>query len=398
MASQGEVVHLEWACQHGISPNLPTPESCQYAATCPRQIAKHQRRARGFVPAVKERHTVEKKLTTLIDKALSRRSFLAGSTTLAAATVIAGCSSGTDYIPPTPTPTPTPTTPTDADYLNYALNLEYLEAQFYLYAATGSGLVTADISGGASSGYTTPGTLTVGSAAQVPNLTPAQQQILNEIAYEEQSHVRFLRSALGASAVAMPSIDLSFFGPLAVAAGITTAATGTGSFNPFSSFDYFLVGAFIFEDVGVTAYSGAAGLLTDKTVNLPAAAGILAVEAYHAGYIRTSLTGRAIAAAAAGTPYPYLTAANQVAALRATLTVGASAAPSTTGSVETDLILPTSVTTPSAIVAADPVHAVGFARTVNQVHHIVYGSATVGVKSGGFFPNGTNSIFATTTA
>ena len=41
--------------------------------------------------------------------------------------------------------------------------------------------------------------------------------------------------------------------------------------------------------------------------------------------------------------------------------------------------------------------AVGFARTVNQVHHIVYGSATVGVSKGGFFPSGTNSIFATTT-
>ncbi len=345
---------------------------------------------------------MEKKLTKLIDKALSRRSFLVSSGTVAAATVLSGCGGSSSTTPtPTPTPTPNPTpTPSDADYLNYALNLEYLEAQFYLYAATGSGLVAADIAGGANSGYTTPGTLTLGSAAAVPNLTPAQQQILNEIAYEEQSHVRFLRTALGASAVAMPSIDLSFFGPLAVAAGVTTAATGTGSFNPFSSFDYFLVGAFIFEDVGVTAYSGAAGLLTDKTVNLPAAAGILAVEAYHAGYIRTSLTGRAIAAAAASpaTPYPYLAAANQVAALRATLTVGKSTAPSTAGSVETALVLPTSVSTPSAIVAADTASAVGFARTVSQVHHIVYGSATVGVKSGGFFPNGTNSIFATTTA
>ncbi len=340
---------------------------------------------------------MEKKLTKLIDKALSRRNFLAGSGTLAAATVL-GCSSGSSTTTPTPTPTPTPSTPTDADYLNYALNLEYLEAQFYLYAATGTGLSTADISGGSASGFTTVGTLTVGDAAAVPNLTAAQQQILNEIAFEEQAHVRFLRSALGTSAVAMPSIDLSFFGPLAVAAGITTAATGTGSFNPFSSFDYFLVGAFIFEDVGVTAYSGAAGLLTDKVTNLPAAAGILAVEAYHAAYIRTSLTGRAIAAAAAATAYPYLAAANKVAALRATLTVGDSNAPSTTGSVETALVLPTSVTTPSAIVAADPTNAIGFARTVNQVHHIAYGSATVGVKSGGFFPNGTNSIFATTTA
>jgi hypothetical protein len=87
-----------------------------------------------------------------------------------------------------------------------------------------------------------------------------------------------------------------------------------------------------------------------------------------------------------------------VEALRATLTVGNSAAPSTSGSVETLLVLPTSLTTPSAIVAADSSDAVGFARTANQVHHIVYGSATVGVAKGGFFPNGTNSIFATTTA
>jgi hypothetical protein len=198
----------------------------------------------------------------------------------------------------------------------------------------------------------------------------------------------------------MPDIDLSFFGPLAVAAGITTSATGSGAFNPFSSFDYFLVGAFIFEDVGVTAYSGAAPLISAAGVAsgfLTAAAGILAVEAYHAGYVRTSLTGRAIAAGGAAN-YPYIAAANKVEALRATLTVGNSAAPSTTGSVETTLVVPSTTSTPSAIVAADPTTAVGFARNVNQVHHIVYGSPTVGVAKGGFFPNGTNSIFATTTA
>ena len=198
----------------------------------------------------------------------------------------------------------------------------------------------------------------------------------------------------------MPDIDLSFFGPLAVAATITTSATGSGAFNPFSSFDYFLVGGFIFEDVGVTAYSGAAPLISAAGVAagyLTAAAGILAVEAYHAGYIRTSLTGRAIAAGSASA-YPYLGAANLVEDLRATLTVGDTAAPSTSGSVETLLTLPTSLTTPSSIVAASASDAVGFARTVNQVLHIVYGSATVGTKSGGFFPSGTNSIFATTTA
>ena len=343
-----------------------------------------------------------KTLDALVEKALSRRSFLAGAGVVAASAAVAGCgndNSGTTT-PVTPPTTPVTSTYTDGDVLNFALNLEYLEAQFYLYAATGSGLATADTTGGSASGFTTTGTVTVGSAAKVPNLTTVQQEILNEIAFEEQTHVQFLRAALGNTAVAMPNIDLSFFGPLAVAATVTTDATGPNAFNPFSSFDYFLVGAFIFEDVGVTAYSGAAPLISPTGVAagyLTAAAGILAVEAYHAAYVRTSLTGRAIAAAAAGTAYPYLAAANLVEALRATLTVGNSAAPSTTGSVETALILPASLTTASSIVAADPTTAVGFARSVNQVHHIVYGDPTVGVAKGGFFPNGTNSIFATTT-
>ena len=309
---------------------------------------------------------------------------------------MAGCSG---YTAPTTTTTTTTHVITDSEVLNFALNLEYLEAQYYLYAATGTGLSASDTA--APSGYTgkfKEGAVTVGNAAAVPGLTSAQQEILNEIAYEEQAHVKFLRSALGAAANPMPDIDLSFFGPLAVAATITTAATGTGSFNPFSSFDYFLVGAFIFEDVGVTAYLGAATLISAAGVTagyLSAAAGILAVEAYHAAYIRTSLTGRAIAAGSASA-YPYLGAANLVAALRATLTVGNSAAPSTPGSVETKLVLPTSVSTPSAIVAASADTAVGFARTVDQVLHIVYGSPTVGVAKGGFFPSGANSIFATT--
>ena len=339
------------------------------------------------------------KLSTLINRGISRRKFVAGigaGAGAVAALNLAGCGSSS----PATTTTPPPSGPTDADVLNFALNLEYLEAQFYLYAATGSGLEASDTTAGSASPYQTVGTVTLGYAAAVPGLTPAQQEILNEIAYEEQEHVRFLRSALGTAAVPMPNIDLSFFGPLAVAATITTAATGAGSFNPFSSFDYFLVGGFIFEDVGVTAYSGAAPLISPAGVAvgyLTAAAGILAVEAYHAGYIRTSLTGRAIAAGSAAA-YPYLGAANLVEDLRATLTVGDSAAPSTTGSVETLLTLPTSLTTPSSIVAASAATAVGFARTVNQVLHIVYGSATVGVASGGFFPNGMNSIFATTTA
>ncbi|MES2394290.1 MAG: ferritin-like domain-containing protein [Acidobacteriota bacterium] len=345
-----------------------------------------------------------------IDKALSRRNFLVGAgttaATVAAATLVAGCgndnnnsgsSGGT-------------TSYSDTDILNFALNLEYLEASFYLYAATGSGLAATDTTAGSASGYSTVGTVTQGSAAKVAGTTTTQQQIINEIAFEEQQHVKALRFLLGTKAVPMPNIDLSFFGPLATAAGITGA-----TFNPFASFDAFLIGAFIFEDVGVTAYLGAAPLISAAGVSvgyLSDAAGILAVEAYHAAYIRTALTANAVKAGATSptsSAYPYPGIANQVGALRATLTVGNSGAPgsSNTGnsgaagssaSVEVPLTVPTSATSISSIVAADSKSAIAFGRTTNQVLHIVYGSATVGAKSGGFFPSGINSVFATTTA
>jgi hypothetical protein len=333
------------------------------------------------------------KLSELYKRSVSRRNFVAGAGALGAASALAGCSSGatTVVVPPV-----TGNSYGDTDVLNFALNLEYLEAEFYLRAATGQGL-PANLTTGTANGKAgvagTPGTVTVGSAAQVSGLTMGQQQILNEIAYEEQQHVIFLRTALGAAAVARPALDLSFFGPLAVAAGIFTATQP--AFNPFASFDAFLIGAFIFEDVGVTAYSGAAGLISAAGITagyLSAAAGILAVEAYHAAYIRTAITARS---ATNGTTY--IDIANKVAALRQALTVGPTPSVDSPTNSETPLIAP-SATGPTAIVAASSQNAIGFARTVNQVHHIVYGSPTVGVAKGGFFPSGTNSIFATTTA
>jgi hypothetical protein len=345
---------------------------------------------------------------SLIDKALSRRSFLAGAGGVAAAAVLAGCSDDG-----TTTTTTSSSSYTDADILNFALNLEYLEAQFYLYSANGKGLEATDTM--APSGYTgkyTMGSLTLNSATVTAAAVPAtatQMQIINEIAAEEENHVRFLRAALGSAAVPMPSIDLTFF------TGLGNAITpAVANFSPFTSFNAFLIGAFIFEDVGVTAYLGAAPLISAAGVAagyLTAASGILAVEAYHAAYIRTVLTAQA-ATSSTGTAgsSTYLNIANSVEALRAALTVGNSGAPTTSqntgnsgaagssASVEVPLTAPTSLTSLSSIVAADSGSALAFARNVNQVHHIVYGSATVGVAKGGFFPNGTNSIFSTTTA
>jgi hypothetical protein len=155
------------------------------------------------------------------------------------------------------------------------------------------------------------------------------------------------------------------FTAAATAAGITSPSP----FNPFADENSFLLGSFTFEDVGVTAYHGAASLLSDKS-NLMAAAGIYATEAYHAGEIRTLI-------AQAGDPYVGL--ANKISALRA----------SAGGGMETMLA-------GNAIVAADA-NSIAYDRTTDQVLHIVYLSPSAGVVAkGGFFPNGLNgNIFAT---
>jgi hypothetical protein len=334
-----------------------------------------------------------KNLSELVDKALSRRSFMARSGAAAAAAVVAGCGGSST---PTPTPTPTPTaTPapakfTDVDYLNFALNLEYLEAEFYLRAATGTGLTAAD-TGNATT------TVVVPSTTMVPGLSTAQQNYIYEIAQNELDHVRFLRSALGSSAVARPNLDLmNSFNGAAAAASIGPA------FNPFASYEAFLVGAFVFEDVGVTAYHGAAGLLTSKTY-LAAAASILAVEAYHAAEIRTLLIADSIATATVTatlvTPNPtYVGYANQISKLRGTLGGGNETTLTPLPAYAVPFVS-TAYTPASSIVAADSTNSICYARTTDQVLHIVYAAIPgAGTKGGGFFPNGMAGNISVTTS
>lgn len=158
----------------------------------------------------------------------------------------------------------------DINILNFALNLEYLEAEFYLFATTGTGLTSADTTGMGTAGATTGG-------AAVPFTDSLLQSTAEELAVDELAHVRYLRAALGRKAVAKPAINL--------------AALGLG----FANETEFQIVARAFEDVGVSAYGGAAAAIKSKKI-LAVAARILATEAYHAGNIRLQVVQDEIAA------------------------------------------------------------------------------------------------------
>jgi len=212
----------------------------------------------------------------------------------------------------------------DGDILNFALNLEYLEAEFYCMSTLGKTLVQLEvIDEGDTTGPTTGGAFVKGLyQSSVGDLSGA-------LRIHEENHVKFLRSALGSSAVKKPAINLDALGY-----GYTSVAS-------------WLELARQFEDVGVSAYLGAAPLISSKAY-LAAAGAILSVEAFHSGAIR-------MACIQTGTASP---------------------------AVDSQDIPPTSANFFDASSGS-----LAISRTPAEVLNIVYGGGT---SSGGFYPDGMN--------
>ena len=123
----------------------------------------------------------------------------------------------------------------DVDILNFALTLEYLEAAFYTEAISNGKVFNGET-----------------------------QNFARIVAAHERAHVKFLKGALGAKAVASPKFDFK-----------DTTSDQT-KFEATST---------VLEDTGVQAYLGQVGNIKSKTI-LAAAGSILPVEARHAAWIR----------------------------------------------------------------------------------------------------------------
>jgi hypothetical protein len=134
------------------------------------------------------------------------------------------------------------------DVLNYALTLEYLEAEFYAMGiAKGTALVPAG----------------------------APANAIKTIGDHETAHVNFLKTAItaaGATPVAKPTFDFTAGGAFA---------------DVFTNYATFLAVAQTFEDTGVRAYKGRAAEITGGGDVLTAALNIHSVEARHAAHIRS---------------------------------------------------------------------------------------------------------------
>ncbi|MCW3075378.1 MAG: dessication-associated protein [Flaviaesturariibacter sp.] len=141
------------------------------------------------------------------------------------------------------------------DTLNFALTLEYLEAEFYKKVVDNFG----------------PAGVPAGPA----------RTALTLIRDHEVAHVNFLRTAitgLGGTPVSFTAANFDF-------------TAGNGSMNGpfaavFSNYAVLLAVAQTFEDTGVRAYKGQAGNLMENNDVLTAALQIHAVEARHASHIR----------------------------------------------------------------------------------------------------------------
>lgn len=127
----------------------------------------------------------QEELQDIVDKTLSRRRFaqglFAGGVTLGTAGLLHSSASlaGAQSID-------------DVAILNFALNLEYLEAEFYTVVTTGQRL---DQLGFEVGGVGTPGPTTGGGVVALSGIL---LEVARSLANEEQMHVKLLRSAWAA--------------------------------------------------------------------------------------------------------------------------------------------------------------------------------------------------------
>ncbi|GAB2294223.1 ER membrane complex subunit 6 [Dionaea muscipula] len=264
----------------------------------------------------------------------------------------------------------------DVDLLEFPLNLEYLEAEFFLWGSLGCGLDKVQPN------------LTMGGpppfAARIANLDPFTKDVIYQFALQEIGHLRAIQSRV--KGFPRPLLNLS----AAHFASIMDEAFGQPlrpPFDPYANSLNYLLASYVIPYVGLTGYVGANPNL-QASASRRLVAGLLAVESGQDAVIRALLYRRA---AQKVTPYGITVAefTNRISKLRNEL--------GHHGVVKDEGLVVTPVQGPEGrsrgnVLAGDE-FSLGYARSPEEILRIVYSSGDEHVP-GGFFPKGAKGRIA----
>nr|GMD75223.1 desiccation-related protein PCC13-62-like [Ipomoea batatas] len=264
----------------------------------------------------------------------------------------------------------------DLNLLEFPLNLEYLEAEFFLWGAFGYGL--DKLAPNLSSNGPSP----VG--AKAAKLSPLVKDIIAQFGYQEVGHLRaikktvpgFPRPLLNLSAEAFASVVNDAFGKALKPA-----------FDPYANDINYLIASYLVPYVGLTGYVGANAKLTTQTAKR-LVAGLLGVESGQDAVLRTLLYEHAKEEVA---PYGITVAefTNRFSDLRNKL--------GNKGFIKDEgLIVKESEGAEGKIsgnILAGDEYSVAYDRSPEEILRIVYGSGEER-KPGGFFPKGAHGKIA----
>eukprot|EP00253_Pinus_taeda_P003770 PITA_03770 len=264
----------------------------------------------------------------------------------------------------------------DADILNFALNLVYLEAEFFIGALYREGLdkFTPNLSGS--------GPPPIG--LELANIDPATRDIVQQFALQEIGHVRIIRETV-TEAIPRPLLDYG----LEVWAKFFEEAFGyhlTPPFNPYANSVNFVLSVYFLPYMGFTAYVGANPNLTTPTAKR-LVAGLLGVESGQDAVTRHWLYERSYEKVY---PYPITIAemTAKISILRNNL--------GKTGIVNEGVIVPKDLGAEGRIsgniLSADP-KSLSYSRTPREVLRVLYDTGNESI-AGGFYQNGANGRIA----
>ncbi|MQL82657.1 hypothetical protein Taro_015133 [Colocasia esculenta] len=178
---------------------------------------------------------------------------------------------------PEPSLLPVAVFPVDVDLLQFALNLEHLEADFFLHSALGYGLdaIAPELVMG--------GPPPIG--AQKANLDKRTRSVIAEFALEEVGHLRVIKSTVGG--FPRPLLDLSSQN----FAAIFDQAVGyplIPPFDPYADSINYLLASYVIPYMGLVGYVGA-NPNVNGFVSKRLLAGLLGVESGQDAVIRDRL-------------------------------------------------------------------------------------------------------------